>query len=69
MYYASPHYSSYSYDWKYLIILIVLFIVSLIVQGLVSSQYKKYSSVRALSGLTGAQAAEKILLARGVTNV
>lgn len=69
MFYTSPHYYSSNYDWKYLILLAVLFVLSLIIQGVVKGQYKKYNTVRAMSGLTGAQAAERILYANGVTDV
>ncbi len=51
------------------ILTILLFFVSLIISGTVKSRFKKYSSVRPASGLTGAQAAEKILRAHGLYNV
>ena len=69
MFYHLPRTSAYGYDWTYIIILLVLFALSMIVQSVVKNQYKKYSAVRILSGLTGAQAAERILFAQGVYNV
>ena len=64
MYYSG----SGSIDWVYLIILVALFILSAAVSSAVNNRYKKYSNVFARSGITGAQAAEKIMLANGVTS-
>lgn len=44
-------------------------ILTLIVQAYMNSSFKKYSAVRNSRGLTGAQAAERVLLKNGVTGV
>ena len=63
------YYSGASFDWTYLIILAVLFIASMVAQSSVQKRYKQYSTVFARSGITGAEAARRILEANGVTAV
>lgn len=58
--------ASRNYDWTYLIIILILFVVSMIVQSSVKKRYEKYGKVIASSGLSGADAARKILDANGV---
>lgn len=60
------YYNSSSYDPSYLPIILALFIISLIVQGVVNKRYKKYAVIRPVSGLTGMQAAQKLLYSKGV---
>jgi Zn-dependent membrane protease YugP len=48
---------------------ILFFIIGLIAQAAVQGQFKKYSQVRNLRGLTGAQAAREILDSNGLGNV
>lgn len=59
--------------WKnyYLYIVLVLpcVIWAMIAQIRVQSAYGKFSRVRTMKGLTGAEAAEKILRSQGITNV
>lgn len=69
MFHLLPTHSTASADWRYIIILVILFVISLIVQGAVSSSYKKYSQVFPRSGLTGAEAAMHILHANNVYDV
>lgn len=52
----------------YLLILL-MFIVSLIVQGSVSSKFKKYSQVPVSGGMSGFEAARKILESAGLDDV
>ncbi len=52
-----------------LILLIISIAITGIAQMLVYSQFKKASKVKALSGLTGLQTAQKILLANGLSHV
>ena len=56
-------------DLTYFIIVLPVFILAMIASANVQSTFKKYSTQRAASGLTGAQAAERVLRAHGVTNV
>lgn len=57
------------YDWTYLIIILILFVVSMIVQSSVKKQYDKYGKVIASSQLSGAEAAAKLLEANGISNI
>lgn len=61
--------AGYTFDWAYLIILGVLFVISLIAQSSVQKRYKEYSKVYARSGITGSEAARRIMEANGVTSV
>jgi Zn-dependent membrane protease YugP len=53
-------------DLTYMIFMIPAFILMLIAQGYVKGAYKKWSQVSARSGLTGAQAAERLISAGGL---
>jgi Zn-dependent membrane protease YugP len=53
-------------DPTYMIFMIPAFILMLIAQGYVKGAYKKWSQVSARSGLTGAQAAERLISAGGL---
>ncbi len=55
-------------DSLYLLI-ILMFFVSLIVQGAVSSKFKKYSQVPVSGGTTGYEAAKRILKSAGLDDV
>jgi Zn-dependent membrane protease YugP len=55
-------------DPTYLLFMIPAIILMLIAQGYVNGAYKKWSQVRATTGLTGAQAAER-LISQGGLNV
>ena len=57
------------FDWTYVILVLPAVIFSLIASARVKSAYNKYSSVRTHSGITGAQAAQRILAANGIGNV
>ncbi len=59
----------YGYDWTYLILVLPFVILSLIASQNVNSTFNKYSKIRSQRGLTGAQAAARVLQANGVTNV
>ena len=50
-------------------LIIIMFVVSLIVQGVVNSRFNKLSQVPVSTGMTGYQAAERILHSAGVTDV
>ena len=64
-----PHYYYYGFDIYYVILILPAFLISLIAQIKVSSTFSKFSKTINMSGLTGAAAAEKVLLSHGVTNV
>ncbi len=52
-----------------MILIIIGAVISMIASARVKSTYQKYSKVRSMSGLTGAQAAEKIIRAEGLQGV
>ncbi|MBQ6390543.1 MAG: zinc metallopeptidase [Eggerthellaceae bacterium] len=54
---------------SYWFLIIVTLALGLGASGYVNSQLRKYSQVRSSSGITGAQAAERMLRANGVTGV
>ena len=56
----------WGFDWTYLLIL-AAFLVSLVVQ--MNGTFQKYSRVRSMSGMTGAEAAERILRSAGIFDV
>ncbi|MBO6147656.1 MAG: zinc metallopeptidase [Lachnospiraceae bacterium] len=58
----------YGFDWTYLL-LIVGVIVSGIASAKVSSTFNKYSRIRSSAGMTGAEAAQRILYSEGITDV
>ena len=62
------YYGYYYYDPTYMLIIISA-LISLFAQFLVKSRFSKYSRVRSRSGMTGAQAAERILQSQGIYDV
>lgn len=57
------------FDMTYIVIVAPAIIFSLIASSKVNSTFRKYSRVRAASGLTGAEVARRILDANGFANV
>lgn len=53
----------------YYYLAVLLFFISMIISSMVQSRFNKYSRYRALSGMTGAQAAQRILHANGIYDV
>lgn len=62
-----PYY--YNFDWTYLILVLPCIILSLIASASVNSTFKKYSSQISSRGITGAQAAQRVLSTNGVSGV
>ena len=58
----------YYYDWSYMLLLPAI-IFTMYAQFKVQGNFKKYSKVRAMRGLTGAQAARRMLDAAGLHDV
>lgn len=63
-----PYYG-FGVDIYYLLLVVPAFLLSLAAQIMVKSAYRKMSAVRNSRGLTGAQAAARVLYEHGVTNV
>lgn len=59
----------YYYDWSYLVLVVPALLFSLWASARVNSTFKRYSAVRNLRGMTGADAARAVLRAHGVTDV
>ncbi len=59
----------YGIDIYYLLLVVPAFVLALWAQIKVKGTYKKMSAVRNARGLTGAQAASRVLYEHGVTNV
>ena len=60
---------AYGFDWTYLVFIVPAMLVALWAQIHVNSSFSKYSRVRNMRGLTGAQTSEYILRTYGVTGV
>ena len=63
-----PYGYGYYFDPTYVLVLIGV-IISLWASAKVKTTYSKYSRVRSMSGLTGAQVADQILRANGIYDV
>lgn len=58
----------YYYDWTYLLVIIGA-LLSIIASARVNSTFSKYSRVRSMTGMTGAEAAQRILQYNGIYDV
>ncbi len=56
-------------DWTYIILVLPFVILSMIASSTVNSTFQKYSEIYSLRGLTGAEAARRVLEDNGVTDV
>ena len=63
-----PFYYGFLYDPMYVLVLLAI-LFSLFTSMRVNSTFKKYSQIQNMRGMTGAQAAHRVLLANGVTGV
>ena len=57
------------FDWTYVVLVLPCILFSLIASSSVNSTFKKYSQQFSRRGITGAQAAERVLRANGVNGV
>ncbi len=62
------YYYGYGFDWTY-ILLIIGMVISGIASARVTSTFRKYARVPSTTGMTGADAARKILYSEGITDV
>ena len=62
-------YGYYGFDWTYLYLVLPCIILSMWASSNVNSTFKKYSKQFSRRGLTGAEAAQRVLSANGVTGV
>ena len=62
-----PYY--YGFDWTYLVIVLPCILLSMWASSSVNSTFQRYSKVLSSRRLTGAEAAQRVLSANGVTGV
>ena len=62
-----PYY--YGFDWTYVVLVLPCLILSMVCSANVNSTFKKYSGQLSSRGLTGADAARRVLSANGVRGV
>ena len=63
------YYGYYGFDWTYLYLLLPCILLSLWASSNVNSTFKKYSRQFSRRGLTGAEAAQRVLSTNGVSGV
>ena len=63
-----PYYY-YGFDWTYILLVLPCIILALIASARVNSTFKRYSKQISSRRITGAEAAKRVLLANGVSNV
>ena len=59
----------YGFDWTYLVLVLPCVILSVWASSNVNSTFQKYSTQYSIRRITGAQAAQRVLSANGVSNV
>lgn len=59
----------YGFDVTYLVLVLPCLILALLASSNVNNTFKKYSSQRSRRGMTGAEAAQRVLYAHGIRNV
>ncbi len=62
-------YYGYGFDWTYLIIVLPCLILAMWASANVNSTYKRYSKQMSMRRITGAQAAQRVLSANGISGV
>lgn len=63
------YYYPYGIDWTYLVLVLPVLILSMIASARVNSTFRRYSKQISARRITGAQAAQRVLSANGVTGV
>ena len=66
--YGYGAYGYYGLDWTYILVLIGA-VLSMLASAKVNSTFNKYSRMRSASGMTGAEAAQRILQQNGIYDV
>jgi len=61
-------YRGFYFDWTYILVIIGA-VITMIASSKVNSTYNKYSRVRSISGMTGAEAAQRILYNAGLSHI
>lgn len=66
--YGGYGYYGYGFDWTYLLVLVGA-MLSALASSRVNRTFSKYSRIRSMTGMTGAEAAKRILHSQGVYDV
>lgn len=56
-------------DWYYIALVLPAVLLSMVASAFVNSTFKKYSKIKNISGVTGAEAARMVLASKGIYNV
>lgn len=64
-----PYYYGYGFDWTYLVLVLPCIILSLWASSSVNSTFKRYAKVFSSRGISGAEAAQRVLSGSGVRGV
>ena len=64
-----PYYGYYGFDWTYLYLVLPCVLLSLWASNNVNTTFRKYSKQFSRRGLTGAEAAQRVLSGNGVSGV
>ena len=64
-----PYYYGYGFDWTYVVLVLPCILLSLWASSNVNSTFKKYAKQFSIRHITGAEAAQRVLRANGVTGV
>lgn len=65
-----PYYLyGYGFDWTYIVIILPCLLISILASSHVNSTFKRYAKQLSSRRITGAQAAQRVLSANGVTGV
>ncbi len=59
----------YGFDWTYLILVLPCILMSLLASANVNATFQRFAKVRSMRNITGAQAAQRVLSANGLTGV
>ena len=63
------YYYGYGFDWTYIVLVLPCILLSLWASSNVNTTFKKYSGQYSIRRITGADAAQRVLRANGVTGV
>lgn len=64
-----PYYGLYGFDWTYIVLVLPCLILSLWASSTVKNTFNRYSKQYSLRGITGADAAQRVLSSHGIRNV
>ncbi len=62
-------YFFYGFDWTYIYIVLPCFLLALLASARVNSTFRRYSKQKSMRGITGSEAAMRVLRANGISNV